>query len=262
MAPHQGVPDNRGMIMSVVSRRIVIAVLALVWAQLASAQTADEVIEKHLAAIGGRAALAKVTSRAMTGTIALSTPVGELSGPVAIMNQAPNKSRTLIKLDLSAVGAGEMTVDQRFDGTAGIVMDSMQGNRDISGDQLETMRNATFPSPFLDYKERGTTLELGAKEQVGGRDAFVLTAKPKTGPAVRQYFDAETYLPLRVVSKIDVPQLGTVEQSTDFSDFRDVDGVKIPFSIRSSSAAQSFTITLTKVEHNSKIDEALFSKPK
>ena len=64
-------------------------------------------IEKHLAAIGGRAALTKLKSRSMTGTIALSTPVGELSGPVEIMNQAPNKARTLIKLDLTAVGVPE-----------------------------------------------------------------------------------------------------------------------------------------------------------
>ena len=101
----------------------------------------------------------------MSGTITLSTPVGELTGPVEVLNQAPNKARTLIKLDLAAVGAGEMTIDQRFDGTAGIVMDSMQGNRDISGEQLDSMRNATFPSPFLDYKERGVTVELGPQRE-------------------------------------------------------------------------------------------------
>lgn len=248
--------------MSAVTKRVAIAALVLSCASLASAQTADEVIEKHLTAIGGRAALAKIKSRSMTGTIAVSTPVGELSGPVEITNLAPNKARTLIKLDLSAVGAGEMTVDQRFDGTAGIVMDSMQGNRDMAGDQLEGLRNATFPSPFLDYKERGVTVELGAKEKVGARDAFVLTLKPKTGPAVKQYLDAETYLPLRLVAKIEIPQMGTVEQTTDFSDLRDVDGVKVPFAVKSASAAQSFTITIAKVEHNGKIDETLFSKPK
>ncbi len=247
--------------MSAVTRKLIIAVLVLSWTALASAQTADEVIEKHLAAIGGRAALAKLKSRSMTGTIALSTPVGELSGPVEITNQAPNKARTLIKLDLSAVGAGEMTVDQRFDGTAGIVLDSMQGNRDIGGEQLESMRNATFPSPFLDYKERGVTVELVPKQKVGAREAFLLTTKAKTGPAVRQFIDAETYLPLRVETKIEVPQMGTVEQTTDFSDWREVDGVKVPFSIKSSSSAQSFTITIAKVEHNGKIDETLFTKP-
>lgn len=248
--------------MSVVTRRVMMAVVVLSWAPLASAQTADEVIEKHLAALGGRAALAKITSRSLTGTIAVSTPVGELAGPVETLNQAPNKVRTLIKLDLSAVGAGEMTIDQRFDGIVGIVMDSMQGNRDISGDQLETMKSSTFPSPFLDYKERGVTAELGAKEKVGERDAFPLTTKPKTGPAIRQWIDAETYLPLRVVAKIEIPQMGTVEQTTEFSDWRAVDGVKIPFTVKSSSSVQSFTITVTKVEQNGKIDETLFSKPK
>jgi hypothetical protein len=248
--------------MSVVIRRVMMAVLVLSWAPLASAQTVDEVIDKHLAAIGGRAALAKVKSRVMTGTIALATPVGELVGPVEIMNQSPNKARTFIKLDLSAVGAGELTVDQRFDGTAGIVMDSMQGNRDIAGNQLENMKNAMFPSPFLDYKERGVTVELGAKEKVGARDAYLLTTRSKTGSVVRQWIDAETYLPLKVAVKVEIPQMGEVEQATEFSDFRDVDGLKVPFTVKSSSAAQNFTITVTKVEHNGKIDEALFSKPK
>ena len=90
----------------------------------------------------------------------------------------------------------------------------------------------------------------------------MLTVKPKTGPAVKQYLDAETYLPLRLVAKIEIPQMGTVEQTTDFSDLRDVDGVKVPFTVKSASAAQSFTITIAKVEHNGKIDETLFSKPK
>jgi hypothetical protein len=66
----------------------------------AAAQTADEIVEKHLAAIGGRAALSKLTSRMMAGTIAISTPAGEFSGPIEIWNQAPNKVRTLINLDL------------------------------------------------------------------------------------------------------------------------------------------------------------------
>ncbi|HET9359950.1 MAG TPA: hypothetical protein VFO58_09375, partial [Vicinamibacterales bacterium] len=82
--------------------------LLLCWAHTAAAQTADEIIEKHLAAAGGRAALGKLTSRSMAGTITLSTPGGELSGPFEILSQAPNKSRTLITLDLTALGAGKM----------------------------------------------------------------------------------------------------------------------------------------------------------
>jgi hypothetical protein len=52
-----------------------------------------------------------------------------------------------------------------------------------------------------------------------------------------------------------------VEQTTEFSDFREVDGVKLPFKLKGTSAVQTFTVTVTKVEHNKKIDESLFSKP-
>jgi hypothetical protein len=240
---------------------VVVAVLLLGWMPPASAQTADEIIEKHLAAIGGRAALGKLKSRSMTGTITLSTPGGDVSGPVEVLTQEPNKSRTLINLDLSALGAGPMTLDQRFDGTSGYIRDSLRGNRDITGTQLESLRNASFPSPLLNYKERGSTIELGGKEKVGDREAYVIIVKPKTGPVVRHFIDAASYLPIKAVFTIDAPQMGEVEQTTEFSDFREVDGVKVPFTVKITSAIQNSTVTITKVEHNTKIDETLFSKP-
>lgn len=245
------------------STRLIIAILFLGWAQAAAAQTADEVIEKHLAAIGGRAALAKLTSRSMTGTFTVSTPVGELTGPIEVVNVAPNKTRTVIKLDVSAVGGpGEMVIEQRFDGTAGYAMDSMQGNRDITGGQLEQMRNTTFPSQLLDYKAQGATVELAGKEKVGARDAFVLLFKPKAGPVNRLFIDAENHQMVRLMVKVDAPPMGELEQTSDFSDVREVDGFKIPFAVKASSSAQSFTINITKVTHNTKVDEAQFSKPK
>jgi hypothetical protein len=247
--------------MTTVARRLVMAALLLGCAQVAFAQTANEIIEKHLAAIGGRAALGKLTSRTMTGTITLSTPVGELSGPIELTSQKPNKSRTLIKMDLSSVGAGQMVFDQRFDGSTGYVLDSLQGNRDITGNQLENMKNSSFPSPLLDYKEMGATVELVGKEKVGDRDAFVLLYKPTSGSDSRQFIDAETFLQLKVMIKVDLPQVGELEQTVEFSDYREVDGVKVPFKVQSTSSVQNSTIVITKVEQNIKVDTALFSKP-
>jgi hypothetical protein len=237
------------------------AAVLLGWGRITSAQTADDVIEKYLTAIGGREALGKLTSRSAVGTITLSTPAGNITGPIEILNQRPNKSRTLINVDLSALGAGPMTLDQRFDGTSAYALDTLQGNRDITGNQLENMKNGMFPTPFLNYKEQGATVELGGKEKVGERDAYLLIFRPKSGSVARQYIDAESYLPVKLVVKVDVPQIGELEQVTELSDFRAVDGVKIPFSVKATSSVQSFTIALTKVEHNTKIDETLFSKP-
>jgi hypothetical protein len=242
-------------------RRLAVAVLILGWAHGASAQTADDIIEKYLTAIGGRAALAKLTSRSMTGTITLSTPGGDISGPVEIQNQQPNKSRTVIRMDLSALGAGQMTFDQRFDGSAGYVLDSLQGNRDITGNQLENMKNGVFPSPFLTYKERGATVELAGKEKIGERDAYLLIFTPKSGSVVRQYVDAETFLTVRVVVKVETPQVAELEQVTDLLDYRDIDGFKIPFQVKAVSAIQRSTIVIDKVAHNVRIDDALFSRP-
>jgi outer membrane lipoprotein-sorting protein len=248
--------------MKMIARLVVLTAFLVAWAQAASAQTADEVIEKMLAAGGGRAALEKVKSRLATGTVALETPLGNLAGTAELLNEAPNKSRNLMKVDLSAAGIGQVTIDQRFNGEIAYAMDSLQGNREITGNALDNMKSSSFPSPFLNYKERGATVELGAKEKVGDQDAYVLTYKPKVGSAVRMYLDAQTYLPLRSVVKVNVPQLGQdVEQTTDFSDYRDVDGLKIPFQIKNSTPMQSYTITFTKVEHNIKVDESLFSKP-
>ena len=238
------------------------AALILASGRITAAQTADDVVEKYLAAIGGRAALAKITSRLTTGTITLTLPNGPVSGSIEVLNQQPNKSRTLTKLDLTSVGAGQLTREQRFDGNTGYILDSLQGNREITGNQLENMKNAMFPTPLLTYKERGATVELAGKEKVDGRDTYVLIVKPKSGSVARQFIDAETYLPARIVVKLDVPEAGgEVEQTSDLSDYRVVDGIKIPFALKVSSAAQSFSIAVTKVEHNVKIDEAVFLRP-
>ena len=63
------------------------------------------------------------------------------------------------------------------------------------------------------------------------------------------------------MTKLTVPQVGELEQSAEVSDFRDVDGVKVPFKVEVSSAVQGFTITLTKIEQNVPVDEKMFVKP-
>jgi len=229
---------------------------------LVGAQTADEIVDKALTAMGGRAALGKLTSRTSTGGISVSTPAGDVTGTIELYNKAPNKSRSVVKIDLSNLGLGQVLQDQRFDGVVGYAIDSLNGNRDITGDQLETMRSTTFPTPLLGYKEAGARVELIGKEKVGDKDAYVLRFTPKTAPASRIFVDAESYIVVKTIITLNVPQLGTdVEQTSIFTDIRDVDGVKVPFRVQSVNQLQSLTITLTKVEHNTPIADSMFAKP-
>jgi outer membrane lipoprotein-sorting protein len=241
--------------------RSAMAVVLLACAQIAAAQTAEEIIEKSIAAMGGRAAFDKIKTRSMSGTITLNTPVGDIPGSIEILNARPNKARTLIKADLSAVGAGPLTIDQRFDGQSGYVVDTLQGNREMTGNQLDNLRNGGFPHAFLNYKDVGFSVKLQGKEKVGNGEAYVLLLEPAKGSTIRQRVDAQTMLPVGFSLTVSVPQMGDIEQTTTLEDYREVDGVKLPFKLTSSSSLQSFTVVLDKVAHNVEVDEKLFVKP-
>ena len=241
--------------------RLALAVILLSFAQIASAQTADEVIEKSITAMGGRAAHEKIKSRVMTGALSITTPVGDIAGTVELYGTVPNKQRSVLKADLSQLGAGQLLIDQRFDGVNGYAMDSLQGDREITGNQLDNMKAQSFPHPFLNYKAMGATVTKGPNEKIGDRDMFVLTFEPPAGSPVKQYIDAATFLPARTELTTDVPQMGKIEQSADVSDFRPVDGIMVPHKIRLSNPQNVITMTFTKVENNTALDEKMFVKP-
>jgi hypothetical protein len=77
----------------------------------------------------------------------------------------------------------------------------------------------------------------------------------------RIYIDAQSFLAIRSTSTAEAPQVGQFEQTSELFDYRDVDGIKIPFHIKSTSSAQNFTLTLTKVVHNVTVNPSIFAKP-
>ena len=239
-----------------------LACAAALWCAQAEAQTAAEIIDKHLVASGGRAALTRLTTRVATGAVTLTLPVGELAGTIEVYNKKPNKTRNVVKLDLSAFGAGMITAEQRFDGTTGFSNDEVNGYREITGDQLATMKNASFPSPLLDYQERGATASLAGREPVNGKDAHVILLTPKSGPPSKVFIDAATLLVVKTTTSLKVEELGgqPVEQVSELADYREVDGIKMPFSVTSSNPLQTIRITLTEVKHNVDLDDASFGK--
>ena len=227
----------------------------------ARAQTADEIIEKHLAAVGGRPALGKLVSRQSTGTVTLSVQGNDLNGPYESYAKAPGKTRVVLKLDTTAVGGpGEMVIDQRFDGVNGFALNSLQGDITVSGNQLDNMRNGAFPSTMLVYKERGVKVEVLPREKLAGKEMIVLQFTPKAGSVSRVYFDPATYLVARTAAKVTSAEMGDFEQTIDFSDYRAVDGVKVAFQTVNTTPSQTVTVKLAKVVHNVTLDDAMFTK--
>lgn len=226
-----------------------------------AADTVQSVIDKHIAALGGRDALMKITNRKSTGTVAISTPNGEIGGPVELYSKAPTKSRAVLALDLSAMGAGSLTVEQIFDGVTGWSINPMSGDQEITGVQLENMKNGFFPSPFLEKNDAGTKMELLPRETVAGKSWIVMKITRPSGNATSIYFDPATYLIARATSMVENPMGGGMMQTSGESqDYRTVDGVKVPFVIINTNDVQTITMKLTKVEHNIAMDDAMFKK--
>ena len=227
----------------------------------AATQTADEIVEKHLAAIGGREALGKLTSRKAIGTMTVQTPNGPISGPVELYSKAPNKTRLYVVLDLSAIGMSDkLTLDQKFDGTTGWSLNTLQGDKQITGNQLDNMKSGSFPNPLLNYKATGTTVELLPNETVAGKSLIVLKVTPKVGSVAKLYLDPATHLVVRSWAMVNSPEMGgDIEQISEALDYRTVDGLKIPFKTVQTAGPQTVTIVFDKVEHNVAIDDAIFT---
>jgi hypothetical protein len=86
--------------------------------------------------------------------------------------------------------------------------------------------------------------------------------RPRSGPGVKAFIDAKTFMLVRTMLSINVPQLGgPIEQVVEFSDFRDVDGIKLPHVTRSTNPFQTISATVVDVEHNVEIDDSSFTKP-
>jgi hypothetical protein len=158
--------------------------------------------------MGGRATLTKLNTRVITGTITVSTQGVDIPGTVEMSYKAPNLARSFMKLDLSAYGGQEMVIDRRCDGKTAFEINSQTGVKEITGNQLDNMLNASFPTPFLTYKQSGTKVEVVGKEKLGDKDVIVLVYTPKIGSVSKAYFDALTWLLVRSIGKVNIPEAG------------------------------------------------------
>jgi len=112
----------------------------------------------------------------------------------------------------------------------------------------------------IKLKEQYTRIRLLGKVKEGFRQVYLVEAVSPGGAAENLYFDVESGLLVRR----DVPRQtsgGTVRTEVYFGDWRDVDGVKVPFKITQAIQNTKFVITLEDVKHNVAVDDAIFLRP-
>jgi hypothetical protein len=212
----------------------------------------DEVLDRYVAAIGGRAAVEKLSSRVSRGTMDL--PELDAHGTVVFYGKAPNKSR--YTLNIEGVGA----IEQAFNGTTGWASNPEAGVRDLTAEEVTYIRLAAdFHAP-LNLRHSYTELAVKAREAGDAGEVYVVTAKQPDGRPRTMYFDVASGLLVRYVAERGTPD-GVLIVDNRLEDYREVDGVRLPHTIRQQNPQFTSIIRLTEIQHNVSVDDATFEKP-
>jgi zinc protease len=219
----------------------------------AALPSAEQVLKHYVEAIGGRAAWEKLHSRVSKGTIEIPA-MNNLSGTIEVHMKAPNSILVVINL-------GGAVIEQGFDGTTAWSDDPRNGLRVLSGGELEDEKREASFYHALDLQKIYSKMTVTGTEKIGERDAYVVEATPPGGgDADKLYFDAQSGLEVRSVNHRHTPD-GSLEFSANIGDYRDVDGIKLPFRVEQASAQSAFTIKFTDIQHNVDLADSQFAKP-
>ncbi len=211
--------------------------------------TASQLLENYVNALGGAAALEKITSRVEKG----ATNDRGHSISVEIFTQTPEHHAVVRHLP-----EGDSVV--AFDGHSGWIAIPGRPPREMLAAEREASRmDADLQFP-LHIQQMFPELRVEYPEKIAGREVFVLFAIRQGQPPLKLYFDEQSSLLVRLFRYADSP-LGLDPEQIDYADYRDVDGVQVPFRLSFSKPGDNSTIQLEDVRQNVPIDPARFAKP-
>jgi len=209
----------------------------------------DELIEKYLKAAGGAAAIDKVSSRVIKGTITF----GDRDVPIEIFSKDPEKRASFTHTpDGDSITA--------FDGHEGWLGVPGRPVREMHGPDLDgAAMDADLHFP-AHVKSMFSEVEVRGAEKIGDHEAYLVVGQRGEKTPVRLYFDEQSGLLVRLVRFGETP-LGRLPTQIDYADYREVGGVKIPFRWTLARPGGRFTIQATEVKQNVPVDDAKFEKP-
>lgn len=232
--------------------KLFVAVTAALISASTFAQTVDEIVDKHVAALGG-----------MDKIKAVNTVITERSLAVQGM-EIPTKTILVVGKSLrnESTIMGNSMVQVVDDSKGWMIRPAQMGGtgepEDMPADQLKQQIASLDPfGGLVNYKEKGNKVELVGKEKLDKKDVYHLKVTSKEGTSMDEYLDAETFL----VSKVKVDMNGQSGE-IELSDYKEVEGVKFPNTMDITNAQMGTMSFITnKVSVNTPVDAAVFKKP-
>jgi hypothetical protein len=215
------------------------------------AQTAEEIIAKHVEAIGGTDAWRKVTSIRQEGTMMVQG--AEVTVARTVLHQKGSRQ------DISLAGMNGFNI---MTTTAGWNFMPFQGQKEpepsTEEDVKERQSDLDAQDELIDYKEKGTTVELAGKDDVDGTECFKLLVNFKSGSTETLFIDPKSYFTIRQVVK-QKANGQEIEQISNLSNYQKLpEGIFIAMSI----GLPFGELNITKTEVNVPVDEAIFKPSK
>jgi photosynthetic reaction center cytochrome c subunit len=210
---------------------------------------ADTLLDKYLAAVGGRAALEKISSRVARGTV---TAFGDQHMPVEIYAQAPDRRVSVMKMkDGESVTA--------YNGKVGWL--SVPGRVHMMN--VQESFGARMDADFAfaaDVKTMFPKWDTKPGERIDGHDTWLVVGNKEGEPPLKLYFDQKSNLLVRLVRYIDSP-LGYNPTQIDYADYRAANGIKTPYRWTVARPGNRFTIQVEQLQQNVPVDESKFAPP-
>jgi len=209
---------------------------------------ADQLLDKYLAAIGGEAALERVTSRVEKGKINAN---GQQL-PMEVYAKAPDKRMSIMHLP-----NGESIT--AFDGKQGWLSNAGHPHM-MSAAENDAARIDSDLYFAAHVKNLYKKFAVAPGEKIDGHDTYLVLGRNEGQPPLRLYFDQQTGLLLRLVRYAETA-FGRNPTQIDYADYRDTDGVKIPCRWTLARPGNRFTIQIDQVQQNVPVDDAKFTPP-
>lgn len=210
--------------------------------------SADQLLDKYLAAVGGAEALQKITSRVENG----SASFGGQHIPVDIFAKAPDKRVSV----MHQKDGDSLTI---FDGRQGWLSLPNRVHAMTVAENAAARIDADFYLP-LRLKTLYEKFRVVPGEKIDGHDTYLVIGQKEGVPPLRLYFDTQSGLLLRLVRYAETP-LGRNPTQIDYADYRDNSGIKIPFRWTLARPGNRFTIQVAQLQQNVPIDDAKFAAP-
>ena len=228
-------------------------------------ETADEIIAKYVQGLGGQQALQNAKTRVMTGTL---TSRDLVTSNLTVQEKATGEYR----ID---VATQPIPTIRATNGTSAWVVGGGGGRgggappdapRDLVGFQMQQgLRLADFALP-LRLKDRYATLLVNkAYDTIDGKPVVVITGNPYPNVTEQLSFDRETGLLRRRVITTGSGGVGfnimNLPEQIDYTDYRDVGGIKVPHTVRHATWNQVTTQKFSDVKINAPVADTIFAKP-